>query len=371
MIRIPQLSRRRAIRTIAVGGATVAAAVAARVVIARVQVEDYRGARTSDREAIDTAIRAAQRAGGGEVHFAPRRVYQLGTLRPDETMFTLRDLRGVTFVGHGAKLNCETIGNGQTQLFLAQRSRDLIFRDLFATDRGADLRREWRGMDFLHCDTTAGPLGGITLAGIDVDGAVSVLTVTGQVASIRATGFLLDRVTARNCYYGLSFEENGDQVRGNLVAQNCRRPYIAYGVRDHTLDLTISHDGRSAGGDAALLVKRYLLDTARINLTASFAGVLAWRNLVKLEQQPPHGQSGSIDDVTLNLLVAETAANPYDSVAVGMSAYRNGRQVENSDDMWRRTVLRGCLGPVQARTRYYTRSRKLLQPLTEELRSCR
>ena len=363
-------SRRIAIKRLAGAGAVLTAAGAARLVMARVQVEDHRTWKTSDRQAVADAISAVQRAGGGEVHFAPQRVYRLGPLRPDETMFTLRDLRGVSLIGHGAHLECETVARGQTQLFLMQRGSDIAFRDLIASDRGADLRQDWRGMDFLHCDTTAGPITGVHMSDLVVDGAVSALTVTGQASGPRATDFTLDRLVARNCYYGVSFQENGDRVQGSLTAHNCRRPYFAYGVRDHRWTLAIDHDGQTVGGDCAILVKRYLLDTAGIDLTARFEGVLAWSNLVKLEQQPPAGQWGSIDDVTINLTVAQDARNPHNAVGVGFSSYRDRKLVERSSDRWGRTVVRACFGPIRQRMRHYTQSQRAQPPVLEQLGDC-
>lgn len=370
MLTNPMLSRRTVITRVTSAGAALGAAGVARVVRARVQVEDHRTHAASDRQAITNAIRAAQRAGGGEVHLTPRRVYRLGALRPNETMFTLREIHGISLIGHGARLECETIGRGETQLFLAQNSSHIAFQDIVATDLGANLHQEWRGMDFLHCDTTAGPIRNINLSEIMVDGAVSALTVTGQVSSQRATDFLLNRVVARNCYYGVSFQENGDRVRGDITAQNCRRPFFAYGVRDHRLNLAIDHDGTAAGGDCAILVKRYLRDTADIDLTARFDGVLAWSNLVKLEQHPPNGQSGTINDITIDLAVAQDARNPHDSVALGLSSYRGNNLLARSADRWGRTVLRGCFGPVRHRLRQYTRSGQAMPPVLLEPAAC-
>lgn len=365
-----RITRRSAIRVAGIAGLSGLATAAVTKVLPQFWVDDGAGRGTDDRLAIKNAIERARRAGGGEIHFTPRREYDLGTAGPGETFIELQDLHGIRFVGHGARLRCRTVGSGQTQLFFAQRSSNLAFEDLHARDDGANTRVEWKGMAFLHCETTAGPIAQVRLSRIEVESAVSALIVTGQADSVRARGFTLDRVIARNCYYGACFEENGDDVRGTLSAQNCRRAYFAYGVEDHALHLEIGHDALAPGGDAALLIKRYARDTRRIALSARFEGMLAWRNLAKLEQQPPGGRTGIIEDIALDIDVAPGTFDPWGTVGLGISAYRGDKPVARSGDIWRNVTLSGCLGPVTRATRYYTRSDAASQPIRTDLTKC-
>jgi hypothetical protein len=163
-------------------------------------------------------------------------------------------------------------------------------------------------------------------------------------------------VVARNCYYGLSFQENGDDLAGDLTTINCRRSYFPYGVRRHNLQLEVRHNGAGPGADACILIKRYGRDTGDITVRAHFSGVLAWRSLVNLSQDPSGGQTGTIDNIDIRLDVNPTVSDPYGAARLAISAYRGGREVADSPDIWRNVRLSGCMGrsaeaPVVYRTR--------------------
>lgn len=346
----PPSSRRSFVRGLAVGSLLLPSACRARSGPLRVEVESFRGRGYSDRATIALALEAIRDAGGGELHFAPLREYRLGPVRPGEAVFVVKGFANTTLAGHGAHLLCETIGYGKSQLMLVQRCRGLTVTDVNASDLGTDLTMDWRGMDFLHCDATAGPLGDVALRNVHVRQAVSALTVTGGKDTPRASDFTVSNLRATDCYYGLTFQENGDGVRGDFSARNCRRAYIAYGIRDHALTLDIEHDGRGPGADACLLIKRYQRDTAAISLAARFSGVLAWRNLAKLEHQHPAGVRGMIDTIALNISVDSRARNPYDATGLRLAALEDGgRRVPAGRSGWGHIQFRGCLGPVRHR----------------------
>jgi hypothetical protein len=287
-----------------------------------------------------------------------------------ESLFVLRDLHGAELRGNGARLICETL-RGQTQMFLVQRCSDLRITGFEGFDRGADLNVEWKGMHFIYLETTAGPIARITIENVAVNQAVSLLTCAGQVDSARASGIRFKDLVARNCYYGLSFQENGDDVVGNLTSTNCRRTYFPYGVRRHTVELDISHDGRGPGADACILIKRYARDTGDIAVRARFHGVLEWSNLVNLSQEPPVGQTGVIENVTVQLAVDPGASDPYGAAPLALSAYRGGRPRDDSNDLWRNIRLSGCFArrrtsPVVYRVRAPRASRVAVSELQDQ-----
>jgi hypothetical protein len=227
----------------------------ARAASAVLYVEDYRARGASDRQTIARAIEALAARGGGILEFEPARTYRVGRVEAGDNVFVLRDIHGAELRGNGAKLLCETVA-GQTHMFVVQRCTDLRLAGFRGADEGADMRVEWKGMHFIQLETTAGPISRISIENVAVDGAVALFSCTGLADSPRASGISLKNLTAQNCYYGLSFQENGDDVVGNLTSVNCRRTYFPYGVRRHRIELDIRHDGQSPGADACILIKR-------------------------------------------------------------------------------------------------------------------
>jgi hypothetical protein len=308
----------------------------------------------TDRQTVQAALDDMGRHGGGALEFEPGRTYHLGPISPPNPVFRVRDLHGAELRGNGATLICDTTGSGKTQMFLVQRCTKLRFAGFKGRDLGVNLNQDWKGMDFIHLETTAGPIADISLDSIEVEDAVSLLTCSGTGNEQRATGIRLSNLIARRCYYGLSFQENGDDVSGDLKAINCRRVYFPYGVRRHDVKLDIWHDLISPGADACILIKRYRRDTGDIRVAAHFAGALAWSNLVKLEQQPQGDEIGVIENISLDLEIDPSANDPWDAARLGISAYRSRRHVDRSDDIWRGITLSGCFGPTDKAVIYRT-----------------
>jgi len=339
----------------------------ARAADASLFVEDYRSPGANDRQTIARAIEALTNRGSGVLEFEPSRTYRVGRLSNGENAFVLRGLHNAELRGNGASLVCQTV-NGQTQMLLVQNCTGLRISDVGGADRGADLRVEWKGMHFIRLDPTTGPIGQIAIDRVSVNGAVSLFTCSGAADSPRASTIRLNKLVAQNCYYGLSFQENGDDVFGDLTSINCRRTYFPYGVRRHQIDLDITHDGSSPGADSCILIKRYARDTGDIDLRARFHGVLAWSNLVNLSQEPPVGETGIIENVSVQLSMDVTVADPFDSARLAFSAYRGGSLSPTSNDTWRNIRLSGCLrqgkaAPVVYRTRIAHAPRVILDEL--------
>lgn len=326
----------------------------------------------ADRTLLQAGLDALQRGEFAALELEGGRTYDLGDLYPPEFGLRLRGLRGAVIDGNGATLTCNTAASGKTQMMLIQNCTDLQIRDLAGYDRGTDLRQTWRGADFIHCDATAGPTTNLMLRNIAVRNAVSLFTCSGVGKEARSGPFRFRGLVARNCYYGLSFQENGDGVSAELAAFDCRRAYFAYGIEAHSISLRVRHRRLAPGADACVLIKRYLRDTSAINIDADFAGTLGWHNFFKLEQHGPDGESGVIEAVNLALSISPTAANPYDTAALGISAYRADRLVRRSNDIWRGVHLSGCLGPVARAIRYYSEAASPTDMgISSDLAACR
>lgn len=343
------LSRRGILRAAATAGAVgaLAAAGGARAAAALFPVESYRRAGAGDASAVAAAVAALIANGGGTLAFAAGRTYDLGRVDTPGFAIHLHGLRDARIEGNGATLTCETRGNGKTQMFLVQNCHGLTFANLRARDRGTDLRRDWKGMDFIHVESTAGPSSEIALENIAVTDAVSLLTCSGDGASPRVRGITLRGVSATRCYYGLNFQENGDNVSGDLTAVNCRRAYFPYGVSGHDVQLDISHDGTTPGADACILIARKARDTQGIHVRARFAGTLPWNNLVHLVQQPGLLEAAVIRDVSIDLFVEPSAEYRPTASTLGLTAYLGQAALPVTSDRWENISLTGCFGRVR------------------------
>jgi len=335
------------------------------------RVENFRTFGADDRDTIQRALGALKRQGRGVLEFAAGRVYRLGKVRPPGAIFHLQDFHDVELRGNGAKLICETVGRGKTQMFLLQRCSNLHICDFEASDLGTDLTQEWKGMDFVHLETGAGPIERIALTSLTVDKAVSLFSCTGTADSPRSRLLRFTNLVARNCYYGLSFQENGDDVVGNLQSIDCRRAYFPYGVSNHRISLDIHHSGVGPGADACILISRILRDTGSISVNARFEGSLPWRNLVHVTHQPKGSQSGVIENIDITIDVSPLASDPYQAARLALTSYRQGQPIESSMDVWRNIRLSGCLALAggQAPVIYRSRSPRASGILIEQ-RSC-
>lgn len=353
-------SRRGVLRLTAAAGAlgALAAAGGARAAGgASIAVEDFRRPGASDASAVRAAVAALVANGGGTLSFAPGRTYDLGRIDTPGFAIHLHHLREARIEGNGATLTCETRGNGKTQMFLVQNCHGLTFTNLRAHDRGTDLRRDWKGMDFIHVESTAGPSSRIALEDIGVTDAVSLLTCSGDAASPRVQGITLRGVRATRCYYGLNFQENGDDVSGDFTAANCRRAYFPYGVSGHDVQLNISHDGSTPGADACILIARKARDTQGIRVRARFSGTLPWNNLVHLVQQPSLLEAAVIRDVSIDLFVDPSAQYRPNAATVGLTAYLGQAALPYTRDRWENISVSGCFGRMRGEpVVYHTRA---------------
>lgn len=307
-------------------------------------VEDFRRPGLSDLDVIRRAVDAVVASGGGVLSFAAGNTYDLGRLSPPNCFIRLRNVSGLRIEGNGARLSCETDGMGKTQLFLLQNCRDVTIANLAASDRGADIRVDWKGMDFIHVDGSGAPTSGVTLENVSVNNAVSAVTCSGTGVGPRVTGLRISGLLAQRCYYGLNFQENGDDVRGNVTAIDCRRVYFPYGVTGHTIQLDISHHGDLPGADACILIASKLRETSSLDVTARFSGVLPWRNLVHFVHQPPEGRQAGIRDVTVRMTVDPAAVATGEAIPVGYTAYGVGGVLARSGEALQNVRVLGCVG---------------------------
>jgi hypothetical protein len=254
-----------------------------------------------DRQAIQAALDLLPRV-GGTLRFRRGANYFLGSSRDGDAILIADRLTNCLIDGNGSTLSVATDARRPlTFVWRFYRFSNVEMRRFVGLDTNADLNREWQGQYFCTLDGSRGPCRGFTFDDITVRNGVAMMWVSGGGGG-RVSDVVIRRSTADRCYYGAVFEENGDRVSAEFTASNCRRAYFPYGVFDHQIRIECVHDGSSPGADACCLIKRYAGDTGRISLELVLRGPRApWSSAVKLEHQPPLGESGFIGDIDLKL----------------------------------------------------------------------
>lgn len=277
--------------------------------------------RTNDRDAVQAAIDYWCQV-GGTLRFTQGGRYFLGSYHgPSDRIFMIDHVRNAVIDGRSATLRTHSSGQRcQTYLFTFRDFRNLTIRSLSAMDSGTDIHVEWRGLYFVSPDANLGDCDGLYITNVTVTDAVAFLYAAGTLPQ-RIRNVHLRNCTAIRCYYGIVFAENGDHADIELSAINCRRAYFCYGVTDHTVRLTISHDVMSVGADACCLIKRYVFDTRAIAIAIRLNGnASTFSNLVKLEHQPTSGGISSISDISIDF-ISVRATGLEKTVGVGFSSY--------------------------------------------------
>ena len=269
---------------------------------------------TNDRLAIQNAF-AAGIAGDGPVVFDNGATYALGPSASGESIITLTAPTNLTVYGNHATLvaNTTTFGS-QPRILNIVDPQDISIYDLNGTDSGANISVDWQGAWLFWFNTggTSGQCGDILLsdcAGTNLVGFVGFFGPGGK----RIRDISIISGSAKNCYYGLSCQENGDAIFADIRTWNCRRSYFPYGITGHTVNLDIFNDSTALGAATCCLIKRYQFDTKNIKLRASFSGSIVHSSLVALEHQPT-GSVGAMEDIQLevnvcNILPAHNNSN--------------------------------------------------------------
>jgi hypothetical protein len=246
-------------------------------------------------------------------------------------LFVLSGLRDAVLEGNGATIRVETQSKLIATVIKLQSFNNLTIQNLFATDTGYDPSVTWWGANIIVASGASAASRGLTLRNLRVNRALSALTVNSpehRVAGIRIEG----DCQWSNVYYGLSCQENGDEISGSFTTIDAIRAYFPYGVTGHDLTVYVQHDGVAVAGESACLIKRYARDTQDIRLHVIFSGVLAYPTAVKLEQQPDAGSgAGRITNIDLTIDIAQGSLDPRHMVHVAFRSFAaDGREERQS-----------------------------------------
>lgn len=305
---------------------------------------------TVDRQAVQAALNAAKAAGGGRVVFEPNGVYHLGNLiAAEQSAIEVASLRNVVIEGNHAELVVNTVNGVSTSIVHLIAPSNVRVQNLRFRDVGTDVTAHWRGavgVSLVGAESSGDQAQGrVVLDNLHGVSLLALLEVGGDAAA-RLADIALRDCRADGSYYGVRCRNNGDGLRASgFQCHNVRRPYFVYGVENHEVEVSVTHDGTAPGQDTACLIKCYDRDTRGIKLRARFGGSTAqYVNAVTLEHQRSAGPGGAITGIDLGLEID----SPGPMVPVRFRSYRDtgpATSVEESRtaNRWDRIRIGGTL----------------------------
>lgn len=250
---------------------------------------------------------------GGAWHWARGKEYDFGNQAVSASLITIYNPKDCsTIEGNGATIKTTTTANAYYNVLYAVKYKNLTIRNLNYTDAGF-LTQVGLG----HVGSAGGKFividndgvsenNGLTLENCYANEALAFLSCQGDEPANRTQNiYIAPNCRAKNVFYVLSFQNNGDGVRGGITAVNPGRVYFLYGVTNHDLDIKVSHDGIASGATSLCLIKRYAHDTTGIRLRLAVSGSMAAHNtLVTCEHSNVSGSASRIDGVDVEINVA-------------------------------------------------------------------
>lgn len=245
---------------------------------------------TDDTLAIRAAIDYANSQGGGTVYF-PAGTYLLSTTTSDGTVsahFHLTDMQDINFVGYGAVLQSTfSSASYAAVLFNCNGVRRVNFEGfdivgLFA--RALSVVSNY-GIGVFVMRSSNRDAESISIKNIRAQNVYWFMTANQPpLAGYRVRTFSVENCFAVNGYYGLNFQNNGDNFSAiNFRTYGFVRSYFPYGVDNHNVQYL------SYGGDTFTdcLIKAYSRDTRNINVRARIIANTSSDAKLCIESQHP------------------------------------------------------------------------------------
>ena len=306
-------------------------------------VENYRADGFTDVQAIIAAI-AAIITRGGVLEFERGREYDLGTISVETSLFAMAGAVGVTLRGGKLKINNPT---SFCNIFYISDFEDVEFQDMYLNDIGYT-GAFTNGAKLFVLDQGAGHSGkNIRFRNCKTDGANSFLTVQGGSGNRITDIYVEPTCVAKNTFYGLSFQNNGDNARGGLTVRDGGRAYFPYGVVNHDFVINNIETGSGPTSNASCLIKRYARDTKDIKLRVNYSGSIDnHASLVVLEHQNDSGAASIIDNIDVEINVEQGTTDTSGATRLLYRSYTDAG-VENTGSVAHKTNnvrLSGDLG---------------------------
>lgn len=321
-------------------------------------VSHFRRALLSDYEVLAAAFDAWAKV-GGTLQLERAHIYQLGARAKHKDWFVLDNVENAVLDGNGATFKVHSAPGSASSILRLSNCRNVRVRNLAAMDTG--FRNEQSGARFLALSAGSRSSGPFVFENLKGFRLLTFLHADGPAAPHRVEGISLEKnCAALQCYYAINFQDQGDGLRGQLTATNCRRAYFPYGVSNHNLSIAVHHDGLSVApsAESAVLIKSYGRPTRNMRLRVAFSGVLAWvavnekltpGSCVTLEHQSQSGQPGVIENVSVFIDIASGTSDPFSVHRFTMRSYSAAGIPEvRTNNIWRNIHIGGNLRPGRA-----------------------
>lgn len=306
---------------------------------------------STDDSAVVKAAIAASASTGCELVFEAGKTYFLGNLIPSThqaaVALTSAECSGARLDGQGCTLRVNTTVQDAAPTHIIDCTDPVGFaaKNFNFTDSGYNSAVDWKGATaffFLSSGTVDG-LGNLDLFDLSMTNGVALITVAGANAK-RIRGIRFGNCETSNTYYGVVFQENGDNVVGQIRCTNARRAYFGYGVDNHRVTVELFGDVNAPGATAANYIKRYQRDTTNIALDLIFSGYIPQSYLVGIEHQTDDTAS-LIANVTLKIAFGPSYSNSAGAGGIMFSSLTAaGVANTTTSHRWLNTRISGNLG---------------------------
>lgn len=253
-----------------------------------------------DLRQVREAIRLAGEKPGGATVFFPAGEYYLGAA-DEAVLLELSGVSDIRLVGDRATLSCRSVQGQSTMLQLAA-CRNIVIEGITFRDRGLNRDINWLGAAAVRLANAGGSgCEKIQIRNCTFESVLSAVICRRSEKDTdrtRCRGIELTNLSVRRSYYGLVFQDNGDDVvaRG-LRCNDVKRSYFPYGVSDHDIELDTQNN---ATGFTDVLIKCYRNDTSRIKARIKCRGKRSGDAIVALDHQHEKGR-GTMRSIDLGL----------------------------------------------------------------------
>ena len=316
-----------------------------------IDVRDFREDDDTDTQVLTKAFAAWRARGGGRLDLEPDRTYDLGTVTAESSIFIIAYINGGTLEGNGATLQITVTGHLVNLLYVVG-CNGLVIRNLFGLDPTLEVTANGSyGARLITVDSnTSDACNGITIDNCHATGFNTFANFQGAPPAKRITNVLIsDNCSATGCFYGITFQDNGDYVTGGLYAVNCGRTYFAYGITGHEISIRRSDDGTGHAASAGDLIKRYANNTTNIRLSVAFTSgsvLSALASIVTIEHSNGDGAASIIDDIELTYHIPDNVTDAVTRLKLQSRASDASGEDSSSAHYTGRISIGGQLGQI-------------------------
>jgi hypothetical protein len=293
------------------------------------QLGAFGNGKLPDLHQVQQAIRIASERRAGATIFFPPGEYFLGAAA-QQVLLSAKGLNGVRFLGERATLSCRSV-EGQSSMLLLAGCKDVTVEGLSFKDYGHDRNIDWLGAAAINL-ASEGKSGceNIDIRNCNFDSVLAAVLSRQPDSGARCRRIALTGLNVKKSYYGLSFQNNCDNVVGRrLHFDDVKRSYFPYGVVNHDIELETVNN---ATGYTDVLIKCYSLETADIKVKVRCRAKRGGDAIVGLDQQHEKGQ-GSIRNIAIELDVNDVDCN-LGTVIMMRSFDSKGRFEKQTGSRW-------------------------------------